>query len=213
MESFRNAQGGRILHDLVTTIQQNAAYLSELDGAIGDGDHGINMSKGFGMALDRLGAPTGFCEGLDGLGTTLLGDIGGAMGPLYGTFFIEMATAGAGHETIDSAVFGAMLRAGVVGVKDLGSAEVGDKTLIDTLVPAEAAYAAALAEGVPFMEALKRMAMAAEDGKSSTRDMVARIGRASRLGERSRGHLDAGATSCFLILGSMAASIVALLRE
>jgi dihydroxyacetone kinase-like protein len=208
MSLYPGAQGANILRDLVATIQRNAAYLSELDGAVGDGDHGVNMSKGFGMALQRLNADADVSGVLDTLGNTLLGEIGGAMGPLYGTFFLDMAAACRGKADIDAATFGAMLRAGLDGVQDLGGAAAGDKTLLDTLIPAQAQYAAALAEGVPFAEALKRMAMAAEAGRDATLDMVAKIGRASRLGERSRGHVDAGAASCFLILGSMAATLV-----
>jgi dihydroxyacetone kinase-like protein len=212
MSIYPGAQGATILRDLAATIQRSAAYLSELDGAVGDGDHGVNMSKGFGMALQRLNANTDVSGVLDTLGNTLLGEIGGAMGPLYGTFFLDMAAACRDKTDIDADTFGAMLRAGLDGVQDLGGAAAGDKTLLDTLIPAQAQYAAALAEGVPFAEALKRMAMAAEAGRDATLDMVAKIGRASRLGERSRGHVDAGAASCFLILGSMAATLVGGLK-
>jgi dihydroxyacetone kinase-like protein len=213
MESFQSTQATSVIRHLVKTIQDNAAYLSELDGAIGDGDHGINMSKGFGLALDRIEAQVDFSSGLNVLGSTLLTEIGGAMGPLYGTFFIEMAKACRDKTTIDLTTFSDMLRAGLLGVEELGNAQVGDKTLIDTLVPAVEGYTAALTEGATFADALQRMAQAAETGKESTRDLVARIGRASRLGERTRGHLDAGATSCFLILNAMAASMIALLTE
>ena len=212
MSMYPGAQGANILRDLAVTIQRNAAYLSELDGAVGDGDHGVNMSKGFGMALQRLNADADVSAALETLGNTLLGEIGGAMGPLYGTFFLEMAATCRDKTDVDAATFGAMLRAGLDGVQDLGGAAAGDKTLLDTLIPAQAQYAAALAEGVPFAEALKRMALAAEAGRDSTLDMVAKIGRASRLGERSRGHVDAGAASCFLILGSMAATLVGGLK-
>ncbi|MBE0690347.1 MAG: dihydroxyacetone kinase subunit L [Anaerolineae bacterium] len=213
MQLFQSRQGSIVIRNLVKTIQENTAYLSELDGAIGDGDHGINMSKGFGLALERLDAQADLSSGLDMLGNILLTEIGGAMGPLYGTLFAEMAAVCRGKETIDAPTFAAMLNAGLRGVQDLGDAQVGDKTLIDTLVPADASYAAALAEGATFANALKRMAQAAEAGKESTRMLIAKIGRASRLGERSRGHLDAGATSCFLILDSLATSMIALLND
>jgi dihydroxyacetone kinase-like protein len=196
---------------LVQTIQENAAYLSELDGAIGDGDHGVNMSKGFTRAGERLGDETGLSEGLSVLGDTLLTEIGGAMGPLYGTFFLEMSDACRGQPVIDGQTFGVMLDAGLRGVQELGDAQAGDKTLLDTLIPARAAYWAALSAGDGFPAALGKMVAAAEEGKEGTRDMVAKIGRASRLGERSRGHLDAGATSCYLILKSFAESMTALL--
>ena len=213
MQAFQSKHGSIVIRNLVKTIQENAAYLSELDGATGDGDHGINMNKGFGLALERLDAQADLSGGLDMLGNILLAEIGGAMGPLYGTLFIEMAAACRGKETIDASTFAAMLNAGHLAIQDLGNAQVGDKTLIDTLAPAETSFAAALAEGATFADALKRMAQAAEAGKESTRTLVAKIGRASRLGERSRGHLDAGATSCFLILDSLATTMIPLLDD
>ncbi len=121
------------------------------------------------------------------------------MGPLYGSFFDEMGAAGEGVEDIDAETFGAMLKAGREAVEDLGEAHVGDKTLLDTLVPAVEAFNAAVERGQTFAGALGAMADAAEQGKDSTRDLVAKVGRASRLGERSRGVLDAGATSCWLL--------------
>lgn len=213
MEALKSDQGRGIVLELVKTIQDNAAYLSEIDGAIGDGDHGINMSKGFTLAGERLDDHADLSGGLRVLGDTLLTEIGGAMGPLYGTLFQEMADACAGKAEIDGQTFGKMLEAGVAAVQDLGGAKVGDKTLIDTLVPAREAYNAALANGDSFVSALQKMAAAAEKGKESTRDLVAKIGRASRLGERSRGHLDAGSTSCYLILKSLADSMAARLSK
>lgn len=211
MEAFKSDQGRSIVLELVKTIQDNAAYLSEIDGAIGDGDHGINMSKGFTLAGERLGEQADLSGGLRVLGDTLLTEIGGAMGPLYGTLFLEMADACQGKTAIDAPTFGRMLDAALAAVQDLGGAKVGDKTLMDTLVPAREAYAAALAGGDSFAGALQQMAAAAERGKESTRDLVAKIGRASRLGERSRGHLDAGATSCYLILKSLGDAMTARL--
>lgn len=145
--------------------------------------------------------------GLDTLGTTLMMEIGGAMGPLYGALFIGMAAECQGQEQIDAALFGRMLQAARNAVSELGNAKVGDKTLMDTLIPAVEAYSAALAGGAAFDQALERMKAAAEAGKDSTHDLVAKIGRASRLGERSRGHLDAGATSCWLILRALAEAV------
>ncbi|WP_094551916.1 dihydroxyacetone kinase family protein [Petroclostridium xylanilyticum] len=114
---------------------------------------------------------------------------------------------------IVSQVFFNMLKAALTEIQSLGNAKVGDKTLLDTLVPALNAYEAALNEGKSFVDALKAMKKAAEEGKDSTRDMVAKVGRASRLGGRSRGILDAGATSCYLLLASMADSIIALIEK
>jgi dihydroxyacetone kinase-like protein len=212
LEYFSSAQGSHILQALVQTIRDNTALLSELDGAIGDGDHGVNMNKGFSLAAGRMGDSTDLATGLEIVGETLLTEIGGAMGPLYGTFFTEMAVAAAGVREIDATIFGAMLDAGLAGVADLGGAHVGDKTLIDTLVPARDAFIASMAAGADFRVALQRLVEAAERGKESTRDLVAQVGRASRLGERSRGAVDAGAASCCLILASLATSIEACLE-
>jgi dihydroxyacetone kinase-like protein len=211
-ESFRNSDGGPVVDAVIRVIQDNAAALSEIDGAIGDGDHGINMAKGVTICAERLaGARQDFSQGLQTLGTVLLEEIGGAMGPLYGTFFREMAKAAKGRDEIDSRVFGAMLEKGLNGVVSLGGAKVGDKTLVDTLAPAQGAFAAAVEAGTPFPGSLAAMAAAAEAGKESTRDLAARVGRSSRLGERSRGVLDAGAVSCCLILTAMARSMRELL--
>lgn len=211
MESFPTTQGNTIVQYVIKTIQDNAAYLSEIDGAIGDGDHGINMSKGFTQAQSRLGEHVTLSDDLQTIGDTLFAEIGGAMGPLYGLLFQEMASVCKGKAEVDKETFGQMLNAAVAAVQDIGSAKPGDKTLIDTLIPACDAYMNAVAAGAAFADALRAMADAAERGKESTRDLVAKIGRASRLGERSRGHLDAGATSCCLILKAFAESITTLL--
>jgi dihydroxyacetone kinase phosphoprotein-dependent L subunit len=200
---------------MIDAVQQNAAYLSEIDGAIGDGDHGINMGKGFTRAGQQIEQQreVDLAAGLDILGNTLFTDIGGAMGPLYGTMFMDMAEQAQGKDDIDAATFGLMLEAALNAVRGLGDAKVGDKTLLDTLVPAERAFKTALASGASFSAALEAMTDAAETGWQSTRDLVARIGRASRLGERSRGHLDAGATSCYLILQAMGTQMQVLLHS
>jgi dihydroxyacetone kinase-like protein len=204
-ESFSSREGRTIVLALIKAIQDNAAYLSDIDGAIGDGDHGINMNKGFSLAAERLGnRAIDLAEGFNLLGDTLVTDIGGSMGPLYGMFFQEMGGACRGEESITPQVFQTMLTAGLEAIQSLGDAKVGDKTLIDTLVPAREAFAASVQAGDDFATALQKMADAAEAGKESTRDLVARIGRASRLGERSRGHLDPGATSCWILLRALA---------
>jgi dihydroxyacetone kinase-like protein len=200
-ESYSGADGRPLVLALVETIETNRAYLSEVDGAIGDGDHGINMSKGFAISKARLGdQATSVSDGLALVGKTLMTEIGGAMGPIYGTFFLQMSLQAKNKPAINAEVFGAMLAAARKGVEDLGGAKPGDKTIMDTLVPAQEKYQSAISAGSGFVEALQQMAEAAEQGKESTRDLVAKIGRASRLGERSRGTLDAGATSCALIL-------------
>lgn len=210
-EQFAEKEGRIIVEKLIEVIRENKAYLSEVDGAIGDGDHGINMAKGFSLTAGRLTEKMGLSEGLRTLGRTLVMEIGGAMGPLYGAFFQAMARVCKDSDQIDAQVFGQMLAAGYEAVIKLGQAKVGDKTLVDTLHPAIEAYKNTLGGGVGFKDALQKMAQAAEQGKESTKNLVAKVGRASRLGERSKGLLDAGATSCHLILKSTADTISSLL--
>jgi len=208
MERVRNDAAGFVVTDLVSVINANRAYLSEIDGAIGDGDHGINMSKGFSAAGARLGsAPGKLSAALSVLGETLIEGVGGSMGPLYGSFFCALGETLGDREYVDAPAFVAMLSAGLKAIEELGSAKVGDKTLLDALVPARDAFATALGAGRSFTECLEAMTAAAEKGRDSTRELVAKVGRASRLGERSRGVLDAGATSCALILTSCARSL------
>jgi dihydroxyacetone kinase len=140
-----------------------------------------------------------------------MNEVGGAMGPLYGSIFRSMAKAANGRQSIDGATFSDMLRSSATAVRELGQAELGDKTLLDALSPASDAFAAAVAEGKDFAEALAAMKDAALVGRDATTDMVAKKGRASRLGERSRGTPDAGATSCALILETLADAITPLL--
>ncbi|MCW6510442.1 dihydroxyacetone kinase subunit DhaL [Lichenifustis flavocetrariae] len=200
---------GPILGDMVKAIVDKAAYLSELDGATGDGDHGVNMSKGFRMTGQRLAAaPQGLGEGFGTLAETLLDEIGGSMGPLYGSFFLDMSTFLRGRTVLDRDSFGLMLRKGIAAVVDLGEAKQGDKSLVDVLVPAADAYEAAAARGEPFADCLTALKAGADRGFESTRDMVAKIGRASRLGERSRGFHDAGAASCRLLLTTLADGLI-----
>ncbi len=215
MDSVSERDAGPVVLDMAAAVVREQAFLSEIDGKIGDGDHGINMGKGFRLAADRLraGGPFGLAHGLQTLGDTLLGDIGGSMGPLYGTCFTEMAGALEGADRVDASRFAAMLRAGYGAVIDLGGAKPGDKTLVDVLDPASTAFEAAQRRTEPFAACLADMKQAAASGLESTRDMVARIGRASRLGERSRGTLDAGAASCSLLLGTLADGLTKLLHD
>ena len=212
LDGFYNKDGKIIVENLITVIQENKAHLSDIDGLIGDGDHGINMSKGFTMCQERLkDSDANLSESFKTLGRVLLMEIGGSMGPLYGTFFNKMAKRCKAEEVIDKHVFGGMLEDALGGVSELGGAKVGDKTLMDVLIPATDAYAKALADDKDFLGCLSDMKVAAEAGWLSTKDLVAKIGRASRLGERSRGVMDAGATSCNLMIQSMSHSIEALL--
>ena len=212
MESFANQRGFPVIQRVIAVVRDNAASLSDIDGAIGDGDHGVNMSKGFGMAADRLtDASCSFSEGLAVIGNVLLTEIGGAMGPLYGTFFRAMARESRDAADIDARVFESMMQKAQESVVSLGNAQVGDKTMLDTLAPAVEAFRASRRDGLGFADALCVMMKAAEEGKDSTRELIARLGRSSRLGERSRGLLDAGAVSCWLILTAMGQSMMDLL--
>jgi len=216
MQYFLNNKGIVIIYDLIKIIQDNALYLSEIDGAIGDGDHGINMNKGFTLCKERLiDEQINLSAALNILGEVLLTEIGGAMGPLYGMFFIEMSNACNNKKQINSIVFKDMLEAAVSGINevDLSKAKTGDKTMMDTLIPAVEAYKTAINHGKSFIEALEEMKIAAEKGKESTKELIAKVGRASRLGERSRGFLDVGAVSSWLILRSIADSVIRLLNN
>ena len=201
MTVLPNAGGGAIIRAMADRIVENRGYLSEIDGKIGDGDHGNNMAKGFGRAKERIGDGDTLAAAMHTLADVLMGEIGGSMGPLYGMFFDDMATAIEEVDDIDQPAFAAMLRAGHEGVETIGEARVGDKTLLDALVPAVDAFAAASGD---FAQALASMKQAAGEGRDATEDMVAKVGRSSRLGERSRGTVDAGATSCAMILEVLA---------
>lgn len=212
MSTFKNADGKPILLKMVKGIQDNKAYLGEVDGLIGDGDHGMNMNKGFSVFEERFkDQDFSFSEGLDELGTILLNEIGGSMGPIYGTILMDMAEAGEDVEDIGVAELADMLKAGLDGLCEIVDAKVGDKTLVDTLSPSVDVLKAAAESGKDLKAALDEMKTAAATGRDSTKDMVAKFGRSSRLGERSRGVLDAGATSCCIILTAMADGIIELL--
>jgi len=185
-------------------VAENRAYLTKLDGAIGDGDHGTNMDRGMKKALERLGTTDGDDIGasLKAVGMALVSSVGGAAGPLYGTLFLQMGQATAGKSELDLAAFTEALDAGVQGVVKRGKAEPGDKTMVDALGPA----LEALREngGDDVAAALQRAAEAAREGMEATVPLVARKGRASYLGERSAGHQDPGATSSHLLLKTAA---------
>ena len=211
MSRFKNSDGIIVVDRMILVIRENKQYLSDIDGAIGDGDHGVNMNKGFSMtreALDR--DPGDLSHGLKTLAKILMMRIGGSMGPLYGTIFKTMGRTFADHNMIDATLFSEALNGIKDGMARLSEAKVGDKTLVDALYPAIDAYNRSLAEGSDFKGALEAMKNAAEEGRDRTEDMVARIGRSSRLGERSRGVIDAGAASCALLLGIMADTIIEL---
>lgn len=214
MQTFTNTAGSAIVNELILIIQKNKQYLSDIDGLIGDGDHGINMNKGFTMCREELDKnPGDLSHGLKTLSKILMMKIGGSMGPLYGKFFKALGVYLEGKETIGISDMGGALKSAVEAIASISPAKVGDKTLIDTLIPALMAFEKEQEEGKNFSEALEAMKIAAIEGRDSTKDMIAKLGRASRLGERSRGVLDAGATSCALILETIATTAQHLLNS
>jgi len=201
------------LHEALTrlcdTIEREKDYLSELDGAIGDGDHGVNMAKCFRGVKMKLAATPAVDVGavLNSVGFEVMNSVGGAMGALYGTLFIRLAMASQGKSTLNLAELTTMFEAALEGVIAIGQAKPGDKTLLDTLKPAVDALREASRERKSLSEAVAQLEEAARAGMESTKGMVAKMGRASRLGERTRGHQDAGATSCFFVLQAFARAV------
>jgi len=196
----------RMIRAFAATVAEQKEYLTELDSAIGDADHGINMDRGMKAVITKIDAqePADVGALLKTVGMTLVSTVGGAGGPLYGTLFLQMGTATAGKETLEAPDWAAALEAAVAGVQARGKAVLEDKTMVDALIPARDAYHQALEEGASFTDALRRSAAAAEDGVKATVPLVARKGRASYLGERSAGHQDPGATSSWLLLKTIA---------
>ena len=204
---IENAKGKPILMKMVSAIQDNKAYLCEIDGLIGDGDHGANMNKGFTKFAARIqDKELSFTDGLDELGDLLFDEIGGSMGPIYGTLFNSMASAGS-FEYIGTKELAEIFQAGLSGLQEIVDAKVGDKTLIDTLSPAVNAMNKAASDNLELSESLPALMLAAEVGCNSTKDLVARHGRSARLGERSAGVLDAGAVSCFILIKAIVEGI------
>jgi dihydroxyacetone kinase-like protein len=197
------------IHRYADEVAAHRAELVKLDTAIGDGDHGTNMDRGFHKAAEKLDAAPGDDIGaaLKTVGMALVSSVGGAAGPLYGTLFLQMGTAAAGREQLDLPGWTAALEAAVAGVQSRGKAQPGDKTMVDALVPAVEALRAASAEGAELGDALRRSADAAENGMKATIELEARRGRASYLGPRSVGHQDPGATSTHLLLRSAAEAL------
>lgn len=195
------------LRAAAAVIAEHRAELIELDRAIGDGDHGENMHRGFTAIVSALDSAVPDTPGavLKMAATTLISKVGGAAGPLYGTAFLRASTAIGGASELDTASVVTGLRAALEGVQARGKAVEGDKTMVDALIPAAAAAEqAAGTEGVDIAAVLTAAADAAGKGAESTVDLVARKGRASYLGERSAGHLDPGARSTSVLLGALA---------
>ena len=194
------------LHRMADVIEENKKYLTKLDSAIGDADHGINMNRGFKAVLQKISSVEDKDAGtiLKTVGMALVSSVGGAGGPLYGTAFMQAGMAVAGkyelgaedvHDALSSALDGVVMR---------GKASPGDKTMVDAITPAIEAMEASLDEGADTAEALEAAAAGAKHGMEETIPMLAKKGRASYLGERSIGHQDPGATSSYLLIKTMA---------
>jgi dihydroxyacetone kinase-like protein len=188
-------------------IEASRDHLTQLDAAIGDADHGINLARGFTAVLGALEAENARDQAPGALltlaGNTLISKVGGASGPLYGMAFRRAGKALGDAAEVDLAALSAALEAALAGVQQLGAAREGDKTMVDALAPATRAFSKAIAEGAEPGDALDRMADAAQAGAAATVSMQALKGRASYLGPRSVGHEDPGAASTALILAAL----------
>ena len=187
-------------------VVEQRGYLTELDSAIGDADHGANLARGFSAVADKVGETPGETVGalLKSVGMTLVSSVGGASGPLYGTFFLQLGRSAGDATELDAAGLGQALRAGYDALAARGKAEPGDKTMLDALDPGVRAFEESVQAGGSPAQAARAAADAAAQGRDETAPMVARKGRASYLGERSAGHLDPGATSSTIVLESLA---------
>lgn len=191
-----------IINQISNDINKNKLYLTELDAAIGDGDHGLNMDKGFQAVKEKLKDDNGENLGdtFKKIGMTLVSTVGGASGPLYGTAFMKSAAVLNNKSEMNMDDFIEVLKASLEGIKMRGKAVYGEKTMIDSIEPALNSLIKSKEENISSIEAIKKAVMAAEDGVEYTKTIVATKGRSSYLGERSIGHQDAGATSSYLIL-------------
>jgi len=194
----------RRFHELVIKDQ---VELTELDSAIGDADHGINMARGMNAVIDKLdgGQPARVNDLFKTVAMTLVMSVGGASGPLYGTFFLRFAGATGPAIELDAEALHTALRAGLTGVVERGKAKPGDKTMVDALSPALDAMEAVIKKGGDLVAAVTAGRDAAAAGRDATVPMVARKGRASYLGERSAGHMDPGAASMSMLFDALAA--------
>jgi dihydroxyacetone kinase-like protein len=198
-----------VMTAIAKTIEENKDFLTQLDNEIGDGDHGINLARGFAAVEQKLPSWAGTDIGtlLKGVGMQLVSTVGGASGPLYGTAFMKAGMACKGMTELDGPAFAAAMEAAVEGIKMRGKATEGEKTMLDALCPALRAVKAAVENGKSLKEALQDGASAAEQGVAYTKTIIATKGRASCLGERSLGHQDPGATSSWYMLRTMAEHI------
>lgn len=200
----------RILRKINVMLEENKLYLSELDAAIGDGDHGLNMSKGFKAVVEKIEVLSDDDIGniLKSSGMALVSNVGGASGPLYGTALMKGGMVLQNKSTMNINDFIEILQVALDGIKMRGKAIEGEKTMIDSLSPAINAGKKAKAEEKASKEILLAIRDAAKEGMDKTINIIATKGRASYLGERSIGHQDAGATSLYLILNTIVEDLV-----
>lgn len=191
-----------VVDAVVVAVEANADALSALDAIGGDGDHGVSLTIGARAVQAALAAEMPATTGavLQKIGLTLVNSVGAAMGPIFGTAFMRAGTAASAAATIDGPAIAAILKAAVEGVQVRGKAVAGDKTMLDALIPAADAAQTAADQGGNAATVLRAAANAADAGARATSEMIAKRGRAAKLGERTRGHQDAGATSTALIL-------------
>jgi dihydroxyacetone kinase-like protein len=194
------------INALAQVYAENKQYLTQLDSAIGDADHGINMDRGFTAVKADLekNNPADLSAILKAVGMALIRSVGGAAGPLYGTFFLRASSACADKTELEAANIVTMFEAGLEGIIQRGKAELNDKTMVDAQKPALEAMKQALANGDDLKTILQKGTAAAEEGMKNTIPLQARKGRASYLGERSIGHQDPGATSSYLMIKAAA---------
>jgi len=199
------------LRQACLSLEKNAGLLTELDAQIGDADHGINMVRGFqkvngllgGLASQDIGAI------LKATGMALVSTVGGASGPLYGSFFLDAAKEAGNRTSMSDDAWARVFGAGLAGIRRIGKANPADKTMLDALQPAFGAFQESVSQGKSLIEASEAMVAAAARGRDATTPMVARKGRASYLGERSAGHMDPGAASAHLLLEAFARAVAA----
>ena len=198
------------MHGIDVAMREEKDHLVQLDAAIGDGDHGTNMTRGFEAVVQALQADTGSSPGklLILAGRTLVGTVGGASGPLWGSALRSGGRVLGDQPTFDGTELTEVLAAALASIKDLGTASVGDKTMVDALEPAVETLRARLSGGALVVDALDGAVEAAEVGMRATIPLQARKGRASYLGERSIGHQDPGATSTALIIRALQKAVI-----
>ena len=196
---------------IAAVVEEQRDHLTQLDAAIGDADHGANLSRGFTAVVAALAADPPATPGgvLTLTGRTLISKVGGASGPLYGTAFRRAGKSLGDAPDVDLAALATALEAALAGIQQLGAAKEGDKTMVDVLAPATSAFSKAVAEGQPAADALAALVAAAQAGAEATVSMQALKGRASYLGPRSVGHEDPGAASSALILGALQDAVLA----